>query len=325
VALLEVENLRTEFAAEEGAVRAVDGVSFAVEAGRTFGLVGESGCGKSVTALSLLRLVPDPPGKIAGGRVLWKGRDLLALPAEAMPGIRGREIAMIFQDPHTSLNPVMTVERQLCEVIARRFGERGAAARRRAIDMLARVDIPDPALRLASYPHELSGGMKQRVMIALALLCTPGLLIADEPTTALDVTIQAQILHLIRALRRDTGAAVIFITHDMAVIAEVCDEVAVMYAGRIVERCAVAELFARPCHPYTRGLLRSIPRRGLTKAEPLPSIEGTVPPAPGAIAGCAFADRCGAREARCREEAPRLREAAPGHDVACHFPREAAP
>ncbi|HNR98294.1 MAG TPA: ABC transporter ATP-binding protein [Planctomycetota bacterium] len=321
MALLEVRDLRTEFATEDGVVRAVDGVSFAVDGGRAFGLVGESGCGKSVTALSLLRLVPDPPGRITGGRVLWKGRDLLALPAGAMPGIRGREIAMIFQDPHASLNPVMTVERQMREVIARRFGERGAAARRRALDMLARVDIADPALRLASYPHELSGGMQQRIMIAMALLCAPGLLIADEPTTALDVTIQAQILGLIRTLQHETGAGVLFITHDMAVIAEVCDEVAVMYAGRIVEHGAVAELFARPRHPYTRGLLLGIPRRGLTKAEPLPAMEGAAPAAP--VAGCPFADRCDVREERCRREDPPLREVAPGHGVACHFPREA--
>jgi peptide/nickel transport system ATP-binding protein len=322
VALLEVDNLRTEFATEEGVVRAVDGVSFALEAGRTLGLVGESGCGKSVTALSILRLVPNPPGRIAGGRVLWKGRDLLALPGSAMPELRGREIAMIFQDPHASLNPVMTIERQLCEVIARRLGLRGEAARARAADMLARVGIPDPALRLASYPHELSGGMKQRVMIALALLCTPGLLIADEPTTALDVTIQAQILALVRTLARETGAAVLFITHDMAVVAEVCDDVAVMYAGRIVERGAVGELFARSRHPYTRGLMQSIPRRGLTKETPLPSIEGQVPSPCALIAGCAFAERCCACQARCRLEAPRLRALGEAHEVACHFPLE---
>ncbi len=325
MALLEIEDLRTEFATDEGTVRAVDGVSFSVEAGRTFGLVGESGCGKSVTALSILRLVPDPPGRIAGGRIMWKGCDLLAQPAAAMPEVRGREIAMIFQDPQTSLNPVMTIGRQLGEVIARRLGVRGDAARRRAAEMLARVGIPDPALRLASYPHELSGGMRQRVMIAIALLCTPGLLIADEPTTALDVTIQAQILALIGTLQRDTGAAVLFITHDMGVIAEVCDDVAVMYAGRIVERCTVGELFAHSRHPYTRGLLGSIPRRGLTKDAPLPSIEGVVPSALGFVAGCRFADRCSACQARCREETPPLGAVAPGHDVACHFPFEVRP
>ena len=325
MALLEIEDLRTEFATDEGTVRAVDGVSFSLEAGRTFGLVGESGCGKSVTALSVLRLVPNPPGRIAGGRIMWKGRDLLALPAAAMPEVRGREIAMIFQDPQTSLNPVMTIGRQLGEVIARRLGVRGDAARRHAAEMLARVGIPDPALRLASYPHELSGGMRQRVMIAIALLCTPGLLIADEPTTALDVTIQAQILELIATLQRDTGAAVLFITHDMGVIAEVCDDVAVMYAGRIVERCTVEELFAHGRHPYTRGLLGSIPRRGLTKDAPLPSIEGVVPPALGSVAGCRFADRCGACQARCREETPPLLSVAPGHSVACHFPFEVRP
>ena len=252
--LLEIENLEVGFDTEAGLLHAVDGVSLTLEQGRTLGLVGESGCGKSVTATSILRLVPSPPGRILGGSIRFNGTDLLKLPREKLPEIRGKNIAMIFQDPMTSLNPVFTIEKQMGEVLKLRFGLHGAAARKRSAEMLSNVGIADPLARLGSYPHELSGGMKQRVMIAMALMCEPQLLIADEPTTALDVTIQAQILHLIRELQKRTGAAVLFITHDMGVVAEMCDEVAVMYAGRVVEQAGIHEIFRHSRHPYTRGL-----------------------------------------------------------------------
>ncbi len=327
MALLEIKDLKVEFKTENGIVHAVGGVSYSVDPGQMLGVVGESGCGKSVTALSIMRLVPSPPGKITGGQILWKGKDILSLPAKQMPNIRGKEIAMIFQDPMTSLNPVFTIEKQIGEVLKKRFGLTGKAARKRIVEALDEVGIADPENRVTAYPHELSGGMKQRVMIAMALVCEPDLLIADEPTTALDVTIQAQILHLMKEMQRKTNTAVILITHDMGVVAETCDEVAVMYAGRVVERCGIYDLFENNRHPYTNGLLNSIPRKGLTKDKPLPTIDGTVPSLLSPPAGCRFADRCKQRESlsdqdqlRCREEDPRLREIAENQTAACHFP-----
>ena len=324
--LLEVDDLQVAFETEDGLLHAVDGVSFQVDAGRTLGIVGESGCGKSVSASSILRLVPRPPGRILGGEIRFAGTDILRLTAEELSNIRGKEISMIFQDPMTSLNPVFTVEKQMGEVLALRFGLRKAEARERSAEMLRTVGIADPEERLAAYPHELSGGMKQRVMIAMALLCEPKLLIADEPTTALDVTIQAQILHVIRDLQKRTGAAVIFITHDMGVIAEICDEVAVMYAGRVVEQGDVTEIFERSKHPYTKGLLESIPKKGTSKKSELPTIEGLVPSLLNPPEGCRFAPRCSKRgklgeadQDRCFGEDPRLRSAGDGL-VACHFP-----
>ena len=324
--LLEVDQLQVAFETEDGLLHAVDGVSFQVDAGRTLGIVGESGCGKSVTASSILRLVPRPPGRILGGEIRFAGADILGLTSEALSNVRGKEISMIFQDPMTSLNPVFTVERQMGEVLKLRFGLERAEARKRSAEMLRTVGIADPEERLAAYPHELSGGMKQRIMIAMALLCEPKLLIVDEPTTALDVTIQAQILHLIRDLQKRTGAAVIFITHDMGVIAEICDEVAVMYAGRVVEQGDVVEIFERSKHPYTKGLLDSIPKKGVSKKSELPTIEGLVPSLLDPPEGCRFAPRCAKREkldeadqGRCSGEDPRLRSVGDGL-VACHFP-----
>jgi len=324
--LLDIDNLQVGFATDSGLVRAVDGVSFQLEAGQTVGVVGESGCGKSVTAASILRLVPSPPGKFLGGAIRFNGIDILQMRREDLSNLRGREIAMVFQDPMTSLNPVFTIERQMGEVLALRFGLDRRAARTRSAAMLQTVGIPDPDSRLDVYPHELSGGMKQRVMIAMALLCEPKLLIADEPTTALDVTVQAQILHLMRDLQQRTGAAVLFITHDMGVIAEMCDVVVVMYAGRVVERRPVIELFEHSRHPYTKGLLDSIPRKGVAHKAELPTIEGTVPSLLTPPIGCRFADRCrrfnalGADEQRrCRQDDPTLRPDRSGW-VACHFP-----
>ncbi len=320
--LLEVRDLAVQFRTEAGIARAVDGVSFAVGKGRTLGVVGESGCGKSVTALSLLRLVPDPPGHIARGQIVWKGRDLLGLPAREMPKIRGREIAMIFQDPSASLNPVFTVGRMMGEVIKTRFGLKGRPAMEKAAAALASVGIAEPESRLLNYPHELSGGMKQRVLIAMALLCEPELLVADEPTTALDVTIQKQILFLIAELRQRLGMSVILITHDIGVIAETCDDVLVMYAGRIVESCDVYTLFHGNRHPYTRGLMASLPKRGRDKNDPLPTIEGSVPSIIDPPPGCRFANRCPAKGPRCETEDPALTELGPGHFAACHYPLE---
>ncbi|MBI5154687.1 ABC transporter ATP-binding protein [Candidatus Poribacteria bacterium] len=329
MALLEIKDLQVAFTTEAGTLKAVDGVSFEVESGRTLGVVGESGCGKSVTAMSVLRLIPNPPGDIVGGQILWKGEDILALPQREMTAIRGKQIAMIFQDPMASLNPVMTIEKQLGEVLKLRFGMERPAARARALEMLAMVGISEAAERLRQYPHELSGGMKQRIMIAMALMCEPGLLIADEPTTALDVTISAQILQLMKELQQKMGSAIILITHDMGVIAETCDDVAVMYAGRVVESCPIMELFEHTRHPYTRGLLDSIPKKGMSKSETLATIEGTVPSLLSPPKGCRFADRClhrsqlsAADQKRCVEEDPGLRDLGAGHMTACHFPLE---
>lgn len=326
MALLEIDNLQVGFETESGLMRAVDGVSFELEAKQTLGLVGESGCGKSVTAASVMRLVPLPPGVMLGGAIRFQGVDILQLPAHALPNMRGKDMAMVFQDPMTSLNPVFTIERQMTEVLSMRFGLDRHASRARAAEMLHTVGMADAQARLDAYPHELSGGMKQRVMIAMALLCEPRLLIADEPTTALDVTVQAQILHLMRALQQRTGAAMLFITHDMGVIADMCDAVVVMYAGRVVERRSTIALFEAPRHPYTLGLLNSVPRKGFTHKGRLPTIEGTVPSMFDLTAGCRFAERCTHRQsldlasqARCTEQDPQLTADAEGW-VACHFP-----
>ena len=328
--LLEIEGLAVGFETEAGYLQAVDGVSLEIKEGKTLGLVGESGSGKSVTASSILRLVPDPPGKITAGSIRLEGRDILKMRREDLPEIRGNEVAMIFQDPMTSLNPVFTVEKQLGEVLRLRFGMDRKAARVRAIEMLDVVGIADPDDRLGSYPHELSGGMKQRVMIAMALLSKPKLLIADEPTTALDVTIQAQILHLIRELQRESGTSVLFITHDMGVIAQMCDEVAVMYAGRIVEEGDVRDVFERSLHPYTKGLLRSLPKPGTARKSELMTIEGTVPSLFDPPDYCRFADRCWKRKSLpeadqrvCYTVDPALRPLRTG-SVACHYPLDAS-
>jgi oligopeptide/dipeptide ABC transporter ATP-binding protein len=315
-ALLEVTDLETSFATDEGLFRAVDKISFSVASGRTLGIVGESGCGKSVTSLSIMGLVPRPPGEITGGRIVFDGVDLLTLPADAMRARRGRDLAMIFQEPMTSLNPAFTVGNQIVEGILRHMPLSGAQAKERALDMLRKVRIPAPEERFDEYPHKLSGGMRQRVMIAMALACDPRLLIADEPTTALDVTIQAQILELLRTLRDETGTAIILITHDLGVIAELAHEVVVMYAGRIVEYAPVQALFAEPQHPYTVGLLGAIPKLDEVK-DRLATIDGTVPNLAQPIAGCRFQARCPFAEQRCRDEEPMLREVGSGHRTAC--------
>jgi oligopeptide/dipeptide ABC transporter ATP-binding protein len=315
-ALLEVKKLRTSFDGERGVVRAVDGVDLRLERGRTLGIVGESGCGKSVTALSIMGLVPQPPGRIAGGEVLFDGEDLLKVPAGRMRDLRGDQLAMIFQEPMTSLNPAFSVGDQVAEVLLRhrRIGAREARAQ--AIEMLRHVRIPSPERRADDYPHQLSGGMRQRVMIAMALACNPKLLIADEPTTALDVTIQAQILELMRTLRAELGTAIILITHDLGVIAELADDVTVMYAGQVIERCSAERLFAEPQHPYTIGLLGSIPRLHLEQPR-LSAIEGFVPDAAALPAGCRFHPRCPFAVEKCRQELPPLLDITPGHQAAC--------
>ncbi len=319
--LLSVENLRTHFFTRDGTVRAVDGVSFHVDAGETLAIVGESGCGKSVTSLSILRLLPTPPARIVEGKVVFAGRDLVTLPEKAMREIRGNEIAMIFQEPMTSLNPVLTIGRQITESLRVHRGMDQAAATARALEVLRQVRIPEPERRLTQYPHELSGGMRQRVMIAMALACGPRLLIADEPTTALDVTIQAQILELLRTLRRETGTSVVLITHDLGVVAEMADRVVVMYAGMKVEEAPVAEIFERPLHPYTRGLLGSMPHLGESLADGarqrLVEIPGMVPSLKDPLPGCHFAPRCPHATDRCRQEKPPLATYGEGHVAAC--------
>jgi peptide/nickel transport system ATP-binding protein len=314
--LLEVRDLRTHFQTEGGLYRAVDGVSFTVHASRTLGIVGESGCGKSVTSLSIMGLVPEPPGVRAGGEVLYRGRDLLKASRAEMEDLRGAALSMIFQEPMTSLNPVYRVGEQIVEGLRRHKGLSKAQAQARAVDLLRLVRIPSPETRVDAYPHEMSGGMRQRVMIAMALACEPELLIADEPTTALDVTIQAQILDLLRDLKARTGTAIMLITHDLGVIAEMADDVAVMYAGKIVEMADVRTLFADAQHPYMLGLLSAIPRLDLDRKR-LFTIEGTVPPPDRMPPGCRFAPRCAIADARCHAEEPRLREMKPGHRVAC--------
>ncbi|HEX2117113.1 MAG TPA: ABC transporter ATP-binding protein [Alphaproteobacteria bacterium] len=315
-ALLEVKDLHTYFAADEGEFRAVDGVSFSLDRGRTLGIVGESGCGKSVTSLTIMGLVPQPPGRIAGGKVMFNGTDLLQLDNAEMSELRGNRLSMIFQEPMTSLNPVFTVGDQIIEGIRRHRKVSQAEARDRAIEMLRRVRIPSPERRIDEYPHKLSGGMRQRVMIAMALACDPQLLIADEPTTALDVTIQAQILELMRALRDELGTAIILITHDLGIIAELAQDVVVMYAGRIVEQVEVTSLFADPQHPYTIGLLGSIPKLHETQ-ERLAAIEGVVPSPLAMPQGCKFNPRCPFAVEKCRAEEPPLMEVRPGHLAAC--------
>jgi peptide/nickel transport system ATP-binding protein len=321
MALLEVDNLQTHFRTPDGVNRAVDGVSFHVEEGETLAIVGESGCGKSVTAMSILRLVPEPPGRIAGA-IRFEGRDLLTLDDRAMRDIRGNDISMIFQEPMTSLNPVLSIGRQLGETLRLHQGLDSGAAQRRAVEMLTLVGIAEPVRRLAEYPHQMSGGMRQRVMIAMALACNPKLLIADEPTTALDVTIQAQILDLMAELKRRVGAAIVLITHDFGVVAEVAERVMVMYAGRKVEEALVAALFRTPRHPYTQGLLGAVPKLGsslLRDDTRLAEIPGSVPSLKQRIAGCVFAGRCPRVTELCRQVAPALEPKAPGHFVACHY------
>jgi peptide/nickel transport system ATP-binding protein len=325
MALLEVENLQTHFRTPDGVNRAVDGVSFEIAEGETLAVVGESGCGKSVTANSILRLIPEPPGKIAGS-IRFQGTDLLKLDEGAMRDIRGNEISMIFQEPMTSLNPVLTIGRQLRETVQLHEGLDRNTAEKRAIEMLTLVGIAEPARRVREYPHQLSGGMRQRVMIAMALACNPKLLIADEPTTALDVTIQAQILDLMRDLKRRVGAAIILITHDLGVVAEVAERVMVMYAGRKVEEALVGDLFRAPRHPYTQGLLGAVPKLGssVTGEETrLAEIPGLVPSLKTRIEGCVFASRCPLVTELCRKVAPPLELKAAGHVAACHYaPRE---
>ena len=314
--LLRIEGLRTVFRTPNGDVAAVDGVDLSVARGKTLGIVGESGCGKSVLSLSIMRLVP-PPGRVAAGRILFDGEDLLTLPLAKIRAIRGRRIGMIFQEPMTSLNPVYTAGAQITEAMrAHDPGATAADLRKRAVAALDRVRIPAPDRRFGEYPHQMSGGMRQRVMIAMALACEPDLLIADEPTTALDVTVQAQILDLLRTLQRESGMAIVLITHDLGVVAEMADEIAVMYAGKVVERAPIAAIFDDPQHPYTLGLLGSIPRIE-TMSDRLLAIEGTVPPPFDPPPGCRFNPRCVFSGAACRLEIPPLRVLGPDHTVAC--------
>jgi oligopeptide/dipeptide ABC transporter ATP-binding protein len=325
--LLSVDNLAVSFATEEGRLTAVESVSFAVAKGEILGIVGESGCGKSVTALSIMRLLPQPAGRIDNGRILLDGTDIVSLPAAAMPDLRGRRMSMIFQEPMTALNPVHTIGKQLGEVFRlhqRLTDKRGI--RKKSLEILDRVGLPDARRRLKEYPHQISGGMRQRVMIAMALACDPDLLIADEPTTALDVTIQAQILDLILEIQREIGMAVIFITHDMGVIAEVCQRVCVMYAGKIVESARVETLFRNPAHPYTKGLLASIPRLENPRKARLSVIPGMVPTLTGLPEGCRFHNRCDQAQDICRQQEAPVRAVAPkdaDHWAACHFVAEA--
>jgi len=316
--LLCVRNLKTQFRTQDGTVKAVAGVSFDIAKGETLGIVGESGCGKSVTALSIMRLIQDPPGRIVGGEIVFDGQDLLKLKDEQMRRVRGRRIAMIFQDPMTSLNPVLTIARQLTEALELHLKMSRRAAKDRAVELLDMVGIPAARARIDDYPHQFSGGMRQRVMIAMALSCNPELLIADEPTTALDVTIQAQIIDLIKKLSADFGTAVMFISHNMGVVAGLCDRINVMYAGHIVETAETEELFAHPKHPYTMGLLRSIPRLDEARKEKLAPIEGLPPDLMAVPPGCPFQPRCVYRVDRSELERPELRSVRPGHEVACH-------
>ncbi|MFQ5381400.1 MAG: ABC transporter ATP-binding protein [Dehalococcoidia bacterium] len=315
--LLEVKDLRTYFYTQEGTVRAVDGTSYSVDEGQTLGLVGESGCGKSVSALSILRLIPQPPGKIVSGEVNFQGRDLLKLDEDALRSIRGNDIAMVFQEPMTSLNPVLTIGRQMTEALELHMDLHGKAARDRAAELLEMVGIPEAGRRLDDYPHQFSGGMRQRVMIAMAMSCNPKLLLADEPTTALDVTIQAQILEVMSRLSQEFGTAVIIITHNLGVVARYADHVNVMYAGRIIESAAAGELYGNPKHPYTVGLLNSVPRLDETRKEKLVPIEGLPPDLAHLPEGCSFYVRCNYRQDKCRDEYPPFRLIGDGHYTAC--------
>ena len=323
--LVSVRDLHTDFTVEGKTAQAVDGVSFDIMPGEVLGLVGESGCGKSVTALSLLKLIPDPPGKIRKGSAIFRGRDLLAMDYDEMRKIRGNDIAMIFQEPMTALNPVFTIGFQMREAIQHHVGASKEDANNRAVEMLEKVGIPDARARLDNYPHQFSGGMRQRVMIAMALSLQPALLIADEPTTALDVTIQAQILDLMLEMKsQQDGASILLITHDLAVVAETCDRVVVMYGGKIQEVAPVRELFRNPLHPYTQGLLRSLPRPELDdQQDELETIPGIVPSIFDWPPGCRFSTRCPFVEDRCRQEVPELREMGDGHWVRCHVAESA--
>ena len=318
--LVSLRDLQVSFFTDEGEVRAVNGVSYDLRAGQTLAVVGESGCGKSVTALSMLRLIPEPPGRIVGGQILFRGENLLEFSERRIRSIRGNEMAMIFQEPMTSLNPVYTIGDQIVEAVELHQKVKGQVAWARAVEMLRLVGIADPAQRAKEYPHQMSGGMRQRVMIAMALSCDPAVLIADEPTTALDVTIQAQILDLLKDLQRRNNMAVLLITHDLAVVAENADEVAVMYASKIAERATVEAIFDEPLHPYTQGLLRSLPRLG-GQRERLEVIPGAVPDPLHFPTGCKFHPRCpiGHDDGRCCQEEPDLREVAAGHEVACWY------
>jgi len=315
--LLDVTNLRTWFYTQDGIVKAVNGVSFYLDEGEALGIVGESGCGKSVTAMSIMRLIPTPPGRIVEGQVAFDGRDLLKLSDDQMRRVRGHEIAMVFQDPMTSLNPVLTINRQITEALELHLGMDRASSRRRAIELLEMVGIPAARSRVDDYPHQFSGGMRQRVMIAMALSCNPKLLIADEPTTALDVTIQAQILELIKQLQKELGMSLILITHDLGVVAGLTDRINVMYAGYIVESGTTDSLFADPRHPYTLGLLRSIPRIDEPRKERLIPIEGLPPDLISAPQGCPFQPRCPYAVERCVPENPTLAPVGRGHSIAC--------
>jgi peptide/nickel transport system ATP-binding protein len=319
--LVELRNLRTHFFTDMGVAKSVDGVSYKVRSGETLGVVGESGCGKSVTALSVMGLIPRPPGKIVEGQILFKGRDLVQMDHESLRKLRGNEIAMIFQEPMTSLNPVYTVGNQIMESILNHEGATEQEARERAIKLLEEVGIPSPEQRVDDYPHQMSGGMRQRVMIAMSLACGPELLIADEPTTALDVTIQAQILELLNKLQEERGTAIIMITHDLAVVAETCDHVVVMYAGKVAENADVVTLFENPVHPYTIALFKSLPDLAGDDSK-LYTIRGMVPSAYDFPEGCRFRDRCDFATDKCVEE-PLPEEVAPGHTVACHHWRTA--
>jgi oligopeptide/dipeptide ABC transporter ATP-binding protein len=322
--LLRIEGLKTYFHTDDGTAKAVDGVNYAIKPGETLGVVGESGSGKSVTALSILQLLPMPPGKFEGGRILFRGEDLLSAGEERLREIRGNEIAMIFQEPMTALNPVFTVGNQIAETVRLHQGLDADAARERSIEMLRRVGIPAPEKRVDEYPHQLSGGMRQRVMIAMAMACDPSLLIADEPTTALDVTIQAQILDLIKELQEEAGMSVLLITHDLGVVAETAHHVAVMYAGRVVEYASADDIFDRPRHPYTIGLMRSLPDLAVA-GERLTTIPGIVPSATNFPSGCRFRTRCPLATDRCTSEVPALEpvEAGSAHTSACHHLDEA--
>jgi peptide/nickel transport system ATP-binding protein len=327
MALLEVDSLQTHFGTPDGVVRAVEGLSFSIEAGETVAIVGESGCGKSVTSMSILRLIQQPPGKMAG-EIRFLGRNLLELSESEMRKLRGNDISMIFQEPMTSLNPVLTVGKQIGETLRLHQGMSASEAEARSVEILTMVGIPAPGRRVREYPHQLSGGMRQRVMIAMALACNPKLLIADEPTTALDVTIQAQILDLMRDLKTRVGAAIMLITHDLGVVAEMAERVVVMYAGRKVEEAPVGDIFAHPLHPYTQGLLGAVPKLGSSLENEgrgrLTEIRGQVPSLRSRIVGCPFAGRCPKVTDMCREIAPAIEAKAPGHLAACHFAEIAA-
>ncbi|MCE2469696.1 MAG: ABC transporter ATP-binding protein [Dehalococcoidia bacterium] len=315
--LLEVQDLRTQFTTDEALVKAVDGVSFTLEEGKTLALVGESGCGKSVSALSVMRLIPWPPGRIVSGSIVFDGVDLLALREHEMGRIRGKEIGMVFQEPMTSLNPVLTIGRQLTEALELHLGMSRYDANQRAAELLRQVGIPDAESRLAQYPHQFSGGMRQRVMIAMAISCNPKLVIADEPTTALDVTIQAQVLELMKELTQRLGVSLIIITHNLGVVARYADDVNVMYAGKIIERGSAAQVYANPSHPYTLGLLKSVPRLDQPKTESLDPIQGQPPDLGNLPPGCAFQPRCRYAVERCTADTPILESVGDGHEAAC--------